>query len=102
VRSARYPAGRVAGVAGQRARHPVSQLRVLNLVDELKRLPGIADVTIFGARDYSMRVWLNPGRWRALASPRRMLPTRCGRRMRSTLAGRIGTERAAGQSIVYT
>src|SRR5262249_8349238 len=28
--------------------------------DELARLPGVGDLTIFGARDYSMRLWLNP------------------------------------------
>ena len=38
----------------------LSNYASINLVDELKRLPGVADVTIFGARDYSMRVWLNP------------------------------------------
>src|SRR5207245_1158862 len=38
----------------------LSNFASINIVDELKRLPGIADVTIFGARDYSMRVWINP------------------------------------------
>ena len=30
--------------------------------DTLKRVPGVADVQIFGERKYSMRVWLDPGR----------------------------------------
>src|SRR5450759_208498 len=30
--------------------------------DALKRLPGISDVTIFGERKYSMRLWLDPAR----------------------------------------
>ena len=30
--------------------------------EELQRLPGISDVTIFGQRDYSMRIWLDPER----------------------------------------
>src|SRR5258706_9562062 len=34
----------------------------LNVVDEVKRVAGVADVTVFGARDYSMRVWLKPDR----------------------------------------
>src|ERR1041385_166191 len=38
----------------------LSNYASINIVDELKRIPGIADVTIFGARDYSMRVWINP------------------------------------------
>lgn len=32
----------------------------INIVDELKRLPGVGDVTIMGERKYSMRFWLNP------------------------------------------
>src|SRR5258705_2834968 len=28
--------------------------------DALKRVPGVADVTIFGERKYSMRLWLDP------------------------------------------
>ncbi len=30
--------------------------------DSLKRLPGVADVVIFGERKYSMRLWLDPAR----------------------------------------
>ena len=33
---------------------------VLNVRDVLSRLPGMGDVRIFGAGDYSMRVWLDP------------------------------------------
>lgn len=32
----------------------------LQVKDALSRLPGVGNVTIFGARDYSMRVWLDP------------------------------------------
>ncbi len=38
----------------------LSNYAVLRLKDELSRLPGISDVTIFGQRDYSMRVWIDP------------------------------------------
>jgi HAE1 family hydrophobic/amphiphilic exporter-1 len=39
--------------------------------DSLKRIPGVADVLIFGERKYSMRLWLDPGRLagRALTAP---------------------------------
>jgi len=33
----------------------------INLRDEIARLPGVGDVVIFGAGEYSMRVWLDPG-----------------------------------------
>ena len=32
----------------------------LNIVDELKRLPGVGDAMALGSKDYSMRVWVNP------------------------------------------
>src|SRR5215468_1745511 len=32
----------------------------LNIRDTLARLPGMGDVRVFGAGDYSMRVWLDP------------------------------------------
>ena len=31
-----------------------------NIVKELKRLPGVEDAQVIGAKDYAMRVWLNP------------------------------------------
>ena len=38
----------------------VSNYALLNVMDELKRLPGIGQAQLFGARDYSMRIWLRP------------------------------------------
>ena len=39
--------------------------------DSLKRIPGVADVIIFGERKYSMRLWLDPVRMagRGLTAP---------------------------------
>jgi hydrophobic/amphiphilic exporter-1 (mainly G- bacteria), HAE1 family len=37
----------------------------INLKDELSRLPGVGNVTIFGAGQYSMRVWLDPEKLKA-------------------------------------
>lgn len=38
----------------------VSNYTLLNVLDELKRVPGVGDATIFGAKDYSMRLWIRP------------------------------------------
>ena len=38
----------------------LSNFAYLQVLDPLKRLPGVGDVQIFGERRYSMRVWLNP------------------------------------------
>ena len=32
----------------------------VNVADELKRVPGVGDVSVFGQMDYSMRIWLQP------------------------------------------
>ncbi len=33
---------------------------MIQVRDELARLPGVGDVTMLGQRDYSMRVWVDP------------------------------------------
>ena len=38
----------------------LSNYAYLQVVDPLKRVPGVGDVQIFGERRYSMRVWLDP------------------------------------------
>ena len=35
---------------------------VLHIKDELSRIPGVGDALIFGAGDYAMRIWLDPGK----------------------------------------
>ncbi|WP_456312489.1 efflux RND transporter permease subunit [Pseudomonas shirazensis] len=32
----------------------------INLVPQIQRVVGVGDVTVFGAKDYSMRIWLRP------------------------------------------
>ena len=38
----------------------LSNYAKLNLVDQLTRVPGVGDVNVMGAGDYSMRIWLDP------------------------------------------
>jgi len=81
----------------------LSNYASLNIVDELKRLPGVGDVTVFGARDYSMRVWINPEKMARLG----VTPADVANALRAQnaqyAAGRIGTEPAPpGQNLTYT
>src|SRR5712671_6310352 len=81
----------------------LSNYASINIVDELKRLPGLADVTVFGARDYSMRIWLNTEKMARLG----VTPSDVAGALRAQnaqyAAGKIGTEPAPpGQAIVYT
>ncbi len=43
----------------------LSNFATLRLVDTLKRIKGVGDVSIFGGADYSMRIWIDPNRLRA-------------------------------------
>ena len=38
----------------------LSNYATLNLVDQLTRVPGVGNVNVMGAGDYSMRIWLDP------------------------------------------
>ena len=38
----------------------VSNYALLNILDEIKRIKGVGDASLFATQDYSMRIWLNP------------------------------------------
>ncbi|MCO6442076.1 MAG: multidrug efflux RND transporter permease subunit [Nitrococcus mobilis] len=38
----------------------LSNYATINLIDTLKRIPGVGDAMLFGPLDYSMRIWLDP------------------------------------------
>ena len=38
----------------------------INILDEIKRIPGVGDATIMGEKKYSMRIWLNPDKLKSL------------------------------------
>src|SRR6476659_8012874 len=81
----------------------LSNYASINVVDELKRIPGVADVTVFGARDYSMRVWINPEKMARLGVTPADVAAALRAQNAQYAAGKIGTEPAPpGQNIVYT
>ncbi len=47
---------------GSRSPDYVSNYATLTIKDRLARLDGVGDAQMFGARDYAMRVWLDPDR----------------------------------------
>ena len=70
----------------------VSNYASLKVRDQLARLPGVADAHLFGGRDYSMRIWLDPEKIAALnLSPSDIL---AGLRRQSVqvAAGSLGAE----------
>jgi HAE1 family hydrophobic/amphiphilic exporter-1 len=40
----------------------ISNYALLRVRDQLLRLEGVGDITVFGAREYSLRVWLDPAK----------------------------------------
>jgi hydrophobe/amphiphile efflux-1 (HAE1) family protein len=74
-----------------------------NVLDELKRVPGAADVFIFGARDYSMRLWLKPDRMAALGVTPADIGAAVNAQNAQFAAGKIGAPPSLpGQQLEYT
>jgi multidrug efflux pump len=81
----------------------LSNYSTQNIVDELKRVPGAADVFIFGARDYSMRLWLKPDRMAALGVTTADIAQAVNAQNAQFAAGKIGAEPSPpGQQLEYT
>jgi multidrug efflux pump len=38
----------------------LSNYALMNIVDDLKRVKGVGDAMIFGAKDYAIKVWIDP------------------------------------------
>ena len=70
----------------------VSNYALVNVVDELKRIPGVGNAQLFGLKYYSMRVWLEPERMNALG----IVPSDIAAALRDQNnqlpAGKIGAE----------
>src|SRR4051812_26486591 len=81
----------------------LSNYATVNLLDDLKRVPGVADANIFGARDYSMRVWLKPDRMAQLGVTPTDVAAAINAQNNQYAAGKVGAEPApAGQALTYT
>jgi len=66
----------------------------INLVDQIKRVPGVGDVRNFTAQDYSMRVWLMPDKLASLGITPVDVSNAIKEQNAQTPAGRVGAEPA--------
>lgn len=81
----------------------LSNYVTLNVLDELKRIKGVGDATVFGTQDYSMRVWLRPDRMAQLGVTTSDIAAAIAAQNAQYAAGRIGQDPAPDdQQIVYT
>ena len=81
----------------------LSNFTALQIVDSLARIPGVGQVQQFGARDYGMRIWLDPGKMARLAITTQDITVALNEQNVVAPAGIIGAEPApAGQQMTYT
>ncbi|OGV76655.1 MAG: RND transporter [Methylotenera sp. RIFCSPLOWO2_02_FULL_45_14] len=81
----------------------LSNYATLNVLDELKRIKGVGDSIIFGAQDYSMRIWLRPDRMAQLGVTTTDIANAIRTQNAQYAAGKIGQEPSpSSQQLVYT
>ena len=81
----------------------LSNYATINIRDELARLPGIGNVTVFGAGQYSMRIWLDPDKLQARALMPQDVIQAIQQQNQQVAAGQIGTPPTPpGQAFQYT
>src|SRR5271154_5329414 len=62
----------------------------INLKDELARLPGVGNVNVFGAGQYSMRIWLDPEKLKARSLNAQDVVTSLQQQSQEVTAGQVG------------
>jgi hydrophobic/amphiphilic exporter-1 (mainly G- bacteria), HAE1 family len=75
----------------------------INLKDEIARLPGVGNVNVFGAAQYSMRIWLDPDKMKARGLNANDVIQAVQQQSQPVAAGQIGMPPApSGQAFQYT
>jgi len=81
----------------------LSNYATINLKDELSRLPGVGNVTVFGAGQYSMRIWLDPNKLQARGLMPQDVIQAIQQQSQQVTAGQVGAPPTPpGQAFQYT
>src|SRR3981081_3996316 len=81
----------------------LSNYATINIRDELSRLPGVGNVTVFVPGEYSMRVWLDPNRLQVRGLMPQDVISAIQQQSQQVTAGQIGMPPTpAGQAFQYT
>jgi HAE1 family hydrophobic/amphiphilic exporter-1 len=81
----------------------LSNFATINIRDELSRLPGVGNVTVFGAGQYSMRVWLDPNKLQVRGLMPQDVIQAIQQQSQQVTAGQVGAPPAPpGQAFQYT
>src|ERR1700761_7282942 len=68
----------------------LSNYATINLRDELSRLSGVGNVTVFGAGQYSMRIWLYPNKMQSLGLMPQDVVQAIQQQSQQVTAGQVG------------
>src|SRR5687767_10512937 len=81
----------------------ISNYVTLNVLDEIKRVPGTTLVQIFGAKDYAMRIWIRPDRLATLKLAPGDIIRALNEQNAQFAAGKVGEAPTKnGQELVYS
>ena len=80
----------------------LSNYAAINLQQEMARLPGVGNVTVFGAGQYAMRIWLDPALMQARSLTVSDVTSALQQQSAQVTAGQVGAPPATGQSFQYT
>ncbi|WP_315701068.1 MULTISPECIES: multidrug efflux RND transporter permease subunit [unclassified Bradyrhizobium] len=81
----------------------LSNYAAINLKDELARLPGVGNVTVFGSGQYSMRIWLDPSKLQVRGLVPQDVIQAIQQQSQQVAAGQIGAPPTPpGQAFQYT
>ncbi len=81
----------------------LSNYATISLINELARLPGVGNVNVFGAGQYSMRVWLDPNRMQSRGLSAQDVVQALQQQSQQVTAGQVGAPPAPpGQAFQYT
>ncbi|MGY3619424.1 efflux RND transporter permease subunit [Bradyrhizobium sp. USDA 10063] len=81
----------------------LSNYATINIRDELSRLSGVGNVTVFGAGQYSMRVWLDPNQLQARGLVPQDVIQAIQQQSQQVTAGQVGMPPTPpGQAFQYT
>jgi HAE1 family hydrophobic/amphiphilic exporter-1 len=81
----------------------LANFATIRLKDEIARLPGVGSVSVFGAGQYSMRIWLDPNKMQVRGLNTQDVIQALQQQSTQVTAGQIGMPPApAGQSFQYT
>ena len=89
--------------SGEMGTLDISNYALLNVIDELVRTPGVGNASLFGAQDYSMRIWLQPDRMAEYNIAPMDIASALREQNAQFAAGRLGGEPAPeDQAFSYT